>query len=402
MIPAVLLSVLLSSAVAAPETAPEAPLAAPSLLGSGLLSLHDTRTLPRGRFTIGTTLHNRDRDPLGIDVFDYAIAGTVGVTPRVEAFGSLVFSRVVVVPDFSLTWPALAPPPLDLVLPDAMAVPERPYYAMVPTFPFANGRGDQRFSDLVTGDLVLGAKMRLRAPDGERAGFAVSGEVKVPSKRRLTALQSGSGTGGIDLALRGIAEKKFLGADVVTSAAFIYVGGVPFGDRLLMANPEATAVVEEKLRLPSRFELGAGLRYPVSPGLALIAEAVATVEVYGADTLDRIAPLDLLAGFQGRRGPIRLTAGVLYAAGSPPSGGVRPSPLAGFVDLSRASDADTRRYLEQGGLGGAAAHLRPWAQVVTPRVPGAELPEGARVVPDRYTIISEHQIGFVVLLGWAF
>jgi hypothetical protein len=124
-----------------------------------------------------------------------------------------------------------------------------------------------------------------------------------------------------------------------------------------MANPEATAVVEEKLRLPSRFELGAGLRYPVSPGLAVITEAVATVEVYGADTLDRIAPLDLLAGFQGRRGPIRLTAGVLYAAGSPPSGAVRPSPLAGFVDLSRASEADTRRYLEQGGLGGAAAHL---------------------------------------------
>lgn len=388
--------------LAASTPVPEPALPAPALLGTGLLSLPDTRTLPRGRFTIGTTLHNRDRDPLGIDVFDYAIAGTVGVTPRVEAFGSLVFSRVVVVPDFSQTWPALPPPPLDLVLPDAMAVPVRPYYAMVPTFPFANGRGDQRFTDLVTGDLVLGAKMRLRAPDEERTGFAVGADLKLPSKRRLTALQSGSGTGGVDLTVRGIAQRRFLGADVVTTAAFTYVGGVPFGDRLLLANPEATAIVQEKLRLPSRFELGAGLRYPVSPGLSLVGEAVATIEVYGADTLDRIAPLDLLAGFQGRRGRVRLTAGLLYAAGSPPSGGERASPLAGFVDLSRASDADTRTYLEQGGLGGAASQLRPWAQVVTPPVPGAALPEGARVIPDRYTIISEGQLGFVVLLGWAF
>ena len=93
---------------------------------------------------------------------------------------------------------------------------------------------------------------------------------------------------------------------------------------------------------------------------------------------------------------------MLYAAGSPPSGAERSSPLAGFVDLSRSSEDDTRRYLEQGGLAGAAAQLRPWAQVVTPRVPGAALPEGARVIPDHYTIISEHQLGFVLLLGWAF
>jgi hypothetical protein len=39
---------------------------------------------------------------------------------------------------------------------------------------------------------------------------------------------------------------------------------------------------------------------------------------------------------------------------------------------------------------------------VTPRVAGAPLPEGARIIPDFYTIVSENQLGFVVLLAWAF
>jgi hypothetical protein len=371
-------------------------------MGTGLLTLHDTRTLPRGRFTVAATLHNRDRDPLGIDVFDYSVAGAVGLTPRMEAYGTAVFSRVVVVPDFSQTWPALPPPPLDLVLPQAMAVPERPYYAIAPPFPYANGRGDQRFTDLVPGDLVLGVKRRLREVDERRTGYAVSGEIKLPLTGRMGALQSGSGTGGVDLALRGIAERRFMGTEIVTSAALTYVGGAPLADRILLANPEGSAVVEEPLRLPSRFDIGVGLRRAVSPRVALVGEAVATMEIYGAKTLDRVSPLDLLAGLQGRYRRARVTAGVLYAAGSPPSGGVRPSPLAGFVDLSRARAEEARRYLEDAGLGGAAAQLRPGVQVVTPRAPGLALPDGARVIPDRYTIVSEHQLGFVLVLGWAF
>ena len=393
---------LLLGLLAGPIPDAELPLPAPSLIGTGLLTLSDTRTLPRGRYTIATTLHNRDRDPLGIDVFDYALAFAVGVTPRVEVYGSGVFSRVVVVPDFSQTWPALPPPPLDLVLPQAMPVPERPYYAIAPPFPYANGRGDQRFSDLVPGDLVLGVKKRLRDVEERRTGYAVSGEIKIPLTGRMGALQSGSGTGSVDLTLRGVAEKRFAGMEIVTSGTFTYVGGAPHADHLLLANPGGSAVVEEPLRLPSRIELGAGLRRAVSPRVALVGEAVATIEIYGAKTLDRVSPLDLLAGVQARAGHLRLTTGVLYAAGSPPSGITRPSPLAGFVDLTRASVADARRYLQQGGLGGATSHLRPGVQLVTPRVPGAPLPTGARVIPDRYTIVSQHQLGYVFILGWAF
>jgi hypothetical protein len=391
---------LLLTAAAPPEARPPAP--APSLLGSGLITLQDTRTLRRGQWTAATTLYNRDRDPLGIDVFDYGVAFGVGIKPRMEAYGSFVFSRVVVVPDQSQTWPALPPPPLDLVLPEGMPVPARPYYAITPTFPYANGRGDQRFSDLVIGDLVLGVKRRLREGDDHHTGYALSGEVKLPLTRRVGALQSGSGTGGFDLTARAVAERHFAGAEILTSASIVYVGRPALADRLLVANPDGTAVVEEPLRLPSRLELGAGVRRAVSSRVALVGEMVATIEVYGAETLDRVSPLDLMGGVQGRIGRARVTAGLLYAAGSPPSGVVRPSPLAGFVDLTRVTEADARRYLEAGGVGGAAVQIRPGAQLVTPRVAGAALPTGARVIPDRYTIISEHQIGLVCIVGWTF
>ena len=417
MITGTLLVVLLAAAasdptpVTAPTPAPVASTAAvepsapqpwPSLVGTGLLTLQDTRTLPRGRVTVAPTLYNRDRDPLGIDVFDYSMAFTVGLKPRLEAYGSGVFSRVVVVPDQSGTWPALPPPPLDLVLPEGATVPARPYYAIAPAFPFANGHGDERFTDLVPGELVLGVKARVRQVSDERTGFAVGGEIKIPLTRRLGALQSGSGTGGVDLSLRLLAERRFLGVEIVTSGTFTYVGGAHLGDRLLMANPQGSAVVEEPLRLPSRIELGAGLRRPLTAHVALAGEAVATMDVYGAKTLDRVSPLDLLIGVQARAARVRMTAALLYAGGSPPSGVVRPSPLAGYVDLSRASEPDAQEYLRRGGLGGAATYLRPGVQLVTPQVPGVSLPEGARIIPDTYTIISLHQLGLVFVLGWAF
>ena len=34
----------------------------------------DTATLPRGRLSFAVTLDNRDRDPLGLDIMDGAVA----------------------------------------------------------------------------------------------------------------------------------------------------------------------------------------------------------------------------------------------------------------------------------------------------------------------------------------
>src|SRR5215213_8374745 len=96
---------LLLAVLAAASPDPNPPTPAPSLFGSGLITLPDTNTLPRGKWEVGMTLYNRDRDPLGIDVFDYGLAFTAGIRQRMEAYGSFVWSRVVVVPDQSQTWP---------------------------------------------------------------------------------------------------------------------------------------------------------------------------------------------------------------------------------------------------------------------------------------------------------
>ena len=61
-----------------------------------------------------------------------------------------------------------------------------------------------------------------------------------------------------------------------------------------------------------------------------------------------------------------------------------------------------RGYLEQPGLAGANFYLRPDGQVVAPTVPGVPLPPRGRVIPETYTIFSEHQTGLVFNVGFAF
>jgi hypothetical protein len=396
-----LLVAVLAATLAAPAYAGDDP--APALLGSGLLTLQDTRTLRPGHVTAATTLHNRDRDPLGIDVFDYSMALTVGITPKLEAYTRGVYSRVVVVPDVSNTWPVMPPPPLDLVVGRDRVVPERPYYPLYAGMPYANGRGDQRFSHLVPGDLVFGAKRRLRDGIPGRASLAVSAEMTVPLTRRLNALQSGAGTGGIDATIRLTSEWRLGRFDLVATGAFTRVGAPYLGDRIIVADENGAEVVQEPLRLPHRIEIGGGVRRPLSSRFAVVGEMVATLETAGGTrTLDAAPPLDLLGGFQARLGGVRLTAGILYSARSLATGDVHATPLAGYVDLSRVSETDVREYLEHAGLAGAAGTVRPGVQVVTPPRPGVALPRGARVIPDTYTIESEHQLGFTLVLGWAF
>jgi hypothetical protein len=374
-----------------------------SLLGSGLLTLPDTRTLPPRQATAAVTLYNRDRDPLGIDMFDYSVVVAVGVTPKMEAYARGVFSRVVVVPDANNTLPALPPPPLDLVIPRGQPVPARPYYAIYALVPYASGRGDQRFNDFIPGDLTVGAKYRLRPPSGTHPGFAASFEIKAPFSRRFGALQSGSGTGSVDATGRLTVEQRFRGFDAVASGTFTYVGAPSLPDQIMVADDEDASVTSEPLRLPHRAEFGVGLRRRLSRHLALVGEAVADLDISGGtQTLDVAPPLDLLGGFQARIGGFRMAAGVLYHSRALHDGDLHPSPLARFADLSRATAEDIGAYLEEAHLGGAIAHLRPGVQIAAPLVPGVPLPDGARAIPDEYRISSVHQTGLVVVLGWAF
>ena len=352
------------------------------------------------------TLYNRDRDPLGIDVFDYSLAGAVGLTPRIEAYGSGVFSRVVVVPDFSQTWPALPPPPLDLVLPEAMAVPERPYYAIVADLSLTRTAAATSGSPTSFPATSSSASRCASATADEgRTGFAVGGEIKIPLTRRMGALQSGSGTGGVDLtaarhrreALRGDGHRHL-------GRLHLRRAGRRSRDRLLIANPDG-------IRRSSRSRCGCRAGSSSAAACAARSRRASPSSARwwrpSRSTARRRStasrPSTCWPG--SRRAPAapRLTAGVLYAGGLA-AVGRRAALAAGRVRGPEPRRAQpTPRALPAAGRARrrGARTCAPGAQLVTPRVPGAALPDGARVIPDTYTIISEHQLGFVVVLGWA-
>ena len=119
-------------------------------------------TAPPGSFAAALGVDNRDRDPLGIDIFDARLDVTWGVRPRLELYGHLTWSRVVALPEV----PVLPPPPLDLILPEGMPAPARPYYALYVETPYVNHRGDARFGEFAPGDALLAAKLRASEASG--------------------------------------------------------------------------------------------------------------------------------------------------------------------------------------------------------------------------------------------
>lgn len=373
----------------------------PSLSGSGLMTLADTATLPRGRFTIALALDNKDRDPLGVDTLDYSAAWTMGLASGLEAYGRHVFSRVVALPER----PVLPPPPLDLIVAPGAVAPERPYYSLYFPTPYVNKRGTARLENFVSGDEVVGLKLRVLEPAGRRPGLAVGIEGKIPLTRSASDLQSGSGTGGVDVAGRLTGEWRIGGRALVATAGYTRTGAPAFGDRLLLAAPGGeTRVVDLPLVLPDRLDVGVGLRQPLGRRAAAVAEAWTVFDV-GArtPTVDATWPLDMLAGVQLRRGRGRSTLGLRYHGHGLPSGAVRRSPLAGLVDVTDVTPADLQAYLVSVGAGGAFGRLRDHGQrVLAPANGATALPAGARIIPPMFDIRSEHQVGFVVLFGWAF
>jgi hypothetical protein len=377
------------------------------LHGSGLFTLPDTQTLPPGRFVAGITVDNRDRDPLGLDLLDGAVAWSAGLGTRLEAYGKIVASRVVTVPGRVLPLP---PPPVDLIVPAAMTPPRRPYYPLFSLTPYVNDRGTARFSAWVPGDAIFAVKMRLAEPRGWRPGMAVAGELTLPMPYGLVDLQSGAGTGSVDQGVRAVAEWRLPRTSVVASALFVRTGSAPFGDRLVTLESggaegsSSARIADLPLTIPNRLELGLGARRSLRPWLAAVLEGTAAVEVgYRTRALDRITPLDGLAGAQLSRGRVRLTAALRYHGNALRTGQVRPSPLAGAVDLTDVDPTELALYLRQAGAESALQWLRPRTQrLLLAPSPGVALPPRARIVPAQYVIESEHQVGFLLALGWAF
>jgi hypothetical protein len=371
-----------------------------SLSGTGLLTLRDAATLPPGHLRVAFTLDNRDRDPLGLDLLDGSLAWTLGMAPGLETYGRAVVSRVAALPEP----PALPPPPLDLIQLAGSSLPARPHYALYPETPYVNKRGTARFDDWVPGDVLLGVKRRFREASAWRPALAACLEIKIPLTRGLSDLQSGAGTGGIDLGGRATAEWRHGAHSWVGSLAYTWTGAPPRGDRRIAVPDSGPAHVEDlPLRVADHLEAGLGWRRRVSPRLAFVLEAVKVVDVGGrTPVLDQAPPLDVLGGVQLRLGHARLAAGLRYHGDALKTGSVRPSPLAGLIDVTDVSDADLARFLQSQGAQNALPALRGGSQRVVAAPGSPALPEGARRLPDSYRLRSEHQVGFVIVWGWAF
>jgi hypothetical protein len=377
------------------------------LAGSGLFTLPDIQTMAPGQFVVGLNVDNRDRDPLGIDLLDGAVTWNVGLTKRMETYGRVVASRVVTVPGRRLVLP---PPPLDLIVPASAEPPQRPYYPLFSLTPYVNDRRKARFTEFVPGDVLFGAKYRFTEPRGRRPGLAAAVQVTLPMPQGLADLQSGGGTGTVDVAARGIAEWGFGTAwALTTSALYVHTGSTPYGDLLVQLEPNSLGRTvgradDMPLSLPNRLELGVGARRVIKPWLAAVLETNAAFEVgYRSYALDRITPVDVLGGVQMSRGRLRAALALRYHGNAAHTGDIRPSPLAGAVDLTDVAAEPLADYLRQVGAESALEWLRGRSQrVMIEPPPGVALPPGAQVIPAQYLIESEHQVGFMIAFGWAF
>jgi hypothetical protein len=366
-----------------------------SVAGTGLLEIPSTATAPPGHGTLGLALVNADRDPQGLDIFDYDVAGILGVTRWLELYGHGVFSRVVSLPER----PTLPPPPLDLLVARGAPVPTGPWHSLYFPIPYVNKRGADRFGG-EPGDLVLGTKLRLWGSAGWLPAVATGFELKVPLTRKLQDLQSGAGTGAIDAAVRVTSEWRVGHTSLVASTAYTWVGAPPFGDRLIADGP----VTDIKIQLPNRVDVGIGLRQGLIGRLTGVLEG-STVYDIGPHTavVDQARPVDFLAGIQRPFGHLQVTLGWRYHGHDLQSMSVHPSSLATLVDVTGVTDSALDAYLGSIGLGGAVPALRPGSQRLVVAPPGAPSPPpGSRVVDPTYHIRSEHQVGYVLLFGWRF
>jgi hypothetical protein len=384
----------------APEPREQPPDPWSALLGSGLLTLADTSTAPRGRVSFALTIDNRDRDPLGLDFVDGAVAWKVGVSRWGEAYGQFVLNRSVAVPDT----PVHPPPPLDQLVPPGATPPRRPYYSLYSPAPYVDDTGVIHFGAGHPGDGLVGFKGRLLEPSGARPGVAGSLEIRFPLVKNLRDLQAGSGTGGTDVRFGLTGEWQRGPWSWVVSTGFTNVGQPAYSDRRIETLGGSVVATDEPIVLPYRLDLGVGARRVIRPYLAAVAEVTTLFETGRRSTsLDRARPVDLLLGAQARRGRFQMTAAVRNHRNALPSMQMRRSPLAGLVDVTRVTPDDLGVYLRAVGFADAAQFLRLGShRLLSPPADGPPLPPGARVIPSEYRIRSEHQLGFLLLWSVSF
>jgi hypothetical protein len=371
-----------------------------SLSGSGLFAVPDTATLEPKRFNLDGTVDNQDRDPFRLDLVDVAVAWTYGIGRRAETYGHAVLSRAVSVSPRQ----DLFPPPVDVIVPEGVPMPARPYYPLYAPFPYVGRKGTSQINEFVPGDLVIGGKLRVLEAEGARPALAVSGELKVPLTKSRSNLESGAGTGAWDETLRVTAEWRTRRQSFVGSVGFTHVGQPAYGDRqIVFRSGDGGDLADLPLELSDRVLLGVGVRHVLARSAALVAELTKTAAV-GARTaaFEEAGPLDVAVGAQLRKGRFHFTLALRHHLNSVPEHGTRPSPFGGFADMTNVSRSDLQAYLQSIGAGGVAGDVRD-GQIALALPPGAPpLPAGAQILPPAYTVTAHGGIAYLFVWGWTF
>lgn len=204
---------------------------------TGLFNLYVADTLRQGEFSLGASAHKFYRDPGKLDYTIFPVSLTLGLTDRIELFGSFEAYKRVNADDILV----------NKVLPGGPIVPTRLRNGLVAFYndsPFMDtGFGDG------TGDLWAGVKFNLLSErHGNPFGFAVQpiARFHLTNDRQhlLRGLTSGATDGGVDLIISknikggGTVTGNFgwLFADDINNAdrqhSFNWGGGfeLPFGD----------------------------------------------------------------------------------------------------------------------------------------------------------------------------
>jgi hypothetical protein len=369
----------LSPTIAAAEDPVFRPVSFPSL------SLLDART-----FSADLYVDDRDRDPWGIDVFDFGLAFKYQAGDRTELFANAIVDRVISLPEA----PAIPSSPRDLVfLGPSRVVPN----AFVGQHPYLDKRGESRFDAFIPGTITVGLTRVLKS---EGLALGVSAAVAIPLAGSLNALRSGSSSGRPDMVFDLLAGHDLGGGRFHTRVGYTIAGNGSWPDRSFAVSGATVQVTETDPPIGNRLDAGLAWIRPITTSFAVGLEARTSREFVSEERIDYITPIDVILGLHKSFGRFTASASLLSHLRALPSGESRSNPLAGAVDLSNVSVADRNAYLARVGLGAAASQLRDGSHVVAIGAPVGSLPAGAVVIPSTYAIRSEHNLGYVFTLSF--
>ncbi|MFZ0427176.1 MAG: PKD domain-containing protein [Acidobacteriota bacterium] len=278
---------------------------------TGLFNLPVADTFRQGEVALGVAAHKFNRDPGDIDYTIFPVSFTIGLTDRIELFGSMeAYKRVNaddIVVNKVLPRGALVPAVLNNNLPGGVVgfYNESPYMDV--------GFGDG------TGDLWAGMKFNLLS---ERRGAGVSVAVQPIFKFHVTndrqhllrGLTSGSTDGGFDFIL----SKNISGGGTFTAD----VGYMWAGDR--------TGIDRQNM-----LNWGGGFQVPMgTPALHLIGEMLGTHFIGTSSTSQWVNSQDPIDAYLGLRAyaskSFALTGAVNYHLTGTDVPGVQDSECLGF------------------------------------------------------------------------